>query len=126
MKVEVLGHEQNVRRVLWAEDVSDEIEFFYYTRQIFAAKSSQTCAKFAVQNVKRYNKYDFSQAAEVVCDSVSVVDFLKSFASVDKAIEKKLVEMMKRGGLKVLLILGSLRDNLFLSFVVFRMIFRPS
>ena len=53
-----------------------------------------------MQKVATDNKDDFPQAAKAVFDSFNVDDFLKSFASVDKAIEvmTKLVEMMKRVG----------------------------
>ena len=87
MQVEVPVHEQNFLRILWREGISDEIEIFQYTRHIFGAKSSPTCANFAVQKVASVNKDDFPQAAEPVFDSFYVDNFLKSFASAGKAIE---------------------------------------
>ena len=106
MQVEVPLHEQNFLRFLWREGVSDEIEVFQYTRHIFGAKSWPTCANFAVQQVASDNKDDFPhfpQAAEAVFNSFNVDDFVKSFESVNKAIEvmTQLVEMMKRDGLNL-------------------------
>ena len=103
MQVEVPVHEQNFLRFLWREGVSDEIEVFQYTRHIFGAKSWPTCANFAVQQVASDNKDDFPQAAEAVFDSFYVDDFVKSFESVNKAIEvmTQEVEMMKRNGLNL-------------------------
>ena len=66
MQTEVPVHEQNFLRFLCRERASDKIEVFQYTRHIFGAKSSPTCAHFAVQKVATDNKDDFPQAAEAV------------------------------------------------------------
>ena len=87
MQVEVPVHDLNFPRFLWREGVFDEIESFQFTRHIFGAKSLPTCANFAVQKIASDNKDDFHRAAEAVFDSFYVDEFLKSFASVDKAIE---------------------------------------
>ena len=75
MQIEVPVHEQNFLRFLCRERASDKIEVFQYTRHIFGAKSSPTCANFAVQKVATDNKDDFPQAAEAVFDSLYVDDF---------------------------------------------------
>ena len=53
MQVEVPEHEQRFLRFLWREGPSSEIETFQYTRHIFGAKSSPTCANFVVQQTAR-------------------------------------------------------------------------
>ena len=91
MQVEVPVHEQTLKK------------FCGGRVSLMKLKFSLTCANFAVQKVASVNKDDFPQAAEAVFDSFYVDDFLKSFASVDEAIEvmTQLIEMMKRGGFKL-------------------------
>ena len=100
MQVEVPENEQKFLRFLWREDVSQEIEVFQYLRHIFGATSSPTCANFIVQKVAHDNKVDFPLASESVLNSFYVDDFLKSFQTVEEAINTmtQLVLMLKRGG----------------------------
>ena len=100
MQVEVPQNEQKFLRFLWRADVSQEIEVFQYLRHIFGATSSSTCANFTVQKVAHDDKVDFSLASQSVLNSFYVDDFLKSYPTVEEAINTmtQLVLMLKRGG----------------------------
>ena len=88
---------------MWKEDVSQEIEVFQYLRNIFGATSSPTSANFSVQKVTHHNKVDYPLASESVLNSFYVDDFLKSFPTVEVAINTmtQFVHMLKRSGFKL-------------------------
>ena len=100
MQVEVPEHEQRFLRFLWREGPSSEIETFQYTRHIFGAKSSPTCANFVVQQTARDNVKSFPVASKAVFTSFYVDDFLQSVPCESDAVvlASQLVNMLTKGG----------------------------
>ena len=100
MQVEVPEHEQRFLRFLWREGPSSEIETFQYTRHIFGAKSSPTCANFVVQQTARDNVKSFPVASKAVFTSFYVDDFLHSVPRESDAVvlASQLMNMLTKGG----------------------------
>ena len=85
---------------MWREGPSSEIETFQYTRHIFGAKSSPTCANFVVQQTARDNVKSFPVASKAVFTSFYVDDFLQSVPYESDAVllASQLVKMLAKGG----------------------------
>ena len=75
-----------------------EYETFQYTRHIFGAKSSPTCAKFVFQLTARVKS--FPVASKAVFTSFCVDDFLQSVPCESDAVllASQLVKMLAKGG----------------------------
>ena len=74
-----------------------------YTRHIFGAKDSPTCANYALQRTALDNEKAYPVAAKAVLEKFYMDDYLDSFACPDKALSasQELVEMLKLGGFKL-------------------------
>ena len=103
LQVGVLPAEQSVLRFLWREDPSMNIEVYQYTRHIFGAKDSPTCANYALLRTARDNNSDFPEAAPAVCQKYYMDDYLDSMESpiIVKKISRDLIELLNRGGFKL-------------------------
>ena len=101
MQVEVPEHEQRFLKFLWREGPSSET--YQYTRHIFGAKSSPTCANFVVQQTARHNVKSFPVASKAVFTSFHVDGFLQSVPCESDAvlIASQLVKMLAEGGFKL-------------------------
>ena len=76
---------------------------YQYTRHIFGAKDSPTCANFALQKTARDNITKYPDAAQAVFDKFYMDDYLDSVDSKEQAIlrSRQLVEMLQLGGFKL-------------------------
>ena len=90
-------------RFLWREDPSSEVMVYQYSRQIFGAKDSPTCANFALQKTAKDNIRRFPDAAQAVLDKFYMDDYLNSLETPHEALSraKNLVELLKLGGFKL-------------------------
>ena len=77
LQVGVDKSDQRLLRFLWRADPQDAIGVFQYTRHIFGAKSSPTCAKFALQQCAK-DKSDQSVVAKVIMENFYMEDLLVS------------------------------------------------
>ena len=103
LQVGVLPAEQSVLRFLWREDPSRNIEVYQYTRHIFGAKDSPTCANYALLRTARDNNSDVPEAAQAVSQKFYMDDYLDSMES-PIIVQKKsrdLIELLNRGGFKL-------------------------
>ena len=50
-------------RFLWRDEPSDTVGIYEYTRHVFGAKNSLTCASYGFQQGGRDNKVEFSEAS---------------------------------------------------------------
>ena len=100
LQVGVPPEDQRALRFLWREDPSEDVMVYQYTRHIFGAKSSPTCANYAVQRTARDNEAEFSKAAETVLKDFYMDDLLKSVKTQLEAVNlcKDLMKMLARGG----------------------------
>ena len=95
--------DQPCLRFLWREDPSSEVMVYQYSRHIFGAKDSPTCANFALQKTAKDNIRKFPDAAQAVLDKFYMDDYLDSLETPHEALSraKKLVELLKLGGFKL-------------------------
>ena len=73
---------------------------YEYGKHIFGAKSSPTCANYALQQVARDNAQESPQIAKLIMRNFYMDDFVKSVPSAEQAIEiyNMLRAMLARGG----------------------------
>ena len=103
LQVGVLPAEQSVLHFLWREDSSKNLEVYQYTRHIFGAKDSPTCANYALLHTARDKNSDFPEAAHAVCQKFYMDDYLDSMESpiIVQKISRDLIELLNRGGFKL-------------------------
>ena len=103
LQVGVPELDQRSLSFLWREDPNKKVEVLQYTRHIFGAKDSPTCANYALQRTALDNEKAYPVAAKAVLEKFYMDDYLDSFARPDKALSasQELVEMLKLGGFKL-------------------------
>ena len=103
LQVAVLPAEQSVLRFLWREDLSMNIALYQYTRHIFRAKDSPTCANHALLRTAKDNNSDFLEAALAVCQKFFMDDYLDSMESpmIVQKISRDLIELRNRESFKL-------------------------
>ena len=71
-----------------------------YTRHIFGARDSPTCANFALQKTASDNQAEYPEAASAVVQKLYMDDYLDSFQNRDDALKLKrdLISLLKLGG----------------------------
>ena len=74
-----------------------------YTRHIFGAKDSPTCANYALQQTGRDNENDFPDAARAITENFYMDDYLGCTASIEETVNrcKELITVLKKGGFKL-------------------------
>ena len=96
------------------ERSSKNVEVYQYTRHIFGAKDSITCANFALQKTARDNITRYPDAAQAVFDIFYLDDYFDSVDSKEQAIlrSRQLVEMLQLGGFKLTKFVSNVSDLL--------------
>ena len=74
-----------------------------YTRHIFGAKDSPTCANYALQRTARDNVSQYTEAAKAVLENFYMDDYLDSVESPERALKrsKELVHLLHLDGFKL-------------------------
>ena len=100
LKLGVLARDQISLRFLWREEATSDVVVHQYTRLIFGAWDSPTCANFALRKTATDNKFLYSEAASVVNERFYMDNYLDSFENVTHAIKisRDLVSLLKLGG----------------------------
>ena len=82
---------------------------YQYTRHIFGAKDSPTCANYALQRTARDNAKFYPEAAKAVFDNFYMDNYLESVKSPEKVINrsKDLVHLLPLGGFKLTKFVGN-------------------
>ena len=103
LQVGVLPSDQPSLRFLWREDPTTNVVVYQYTRHIFGAKDSPTCANYALQRTARDNAKFYTEDAKAVLENFYMDDYLDSVESPEKAINrsKELVHLLHLGGFKL-------------------------
>ena len=103
LQVGVPEKDQTSLRFLWREDPTQKVGVHQYTRHIFGAKDSPTCANYALRRTADENCKEFPRSAGSVWNNLYMDDYLESFATSEDATERcqDLVTLMKRGGFKL-------------------------
>ena len=74
LQVGVLPSDQPAPRFLWREDPSKTVEVYQYTRHIFGAKESPTCASYALQRTARdHEKSIQTQQGQFMRNSIWII-----------------------------------------------------
>ena len=76
------------------------IEVYEYTRHVFGAKSSPTCANYALHQVAKDNAVNNESVVRTVQRNFYMEDFLKSVRTPQEAIEiyQKVRDILIKGG----------------------------
>ena len=103
LQVGVLPSDQPSLRFLWREDPTTKVVVYQYTRHIFGAKDSPTCANYALQRTARDNAKFYPKAVKTVHENFYMDDYLDSVESPEIAINrsKELVHLLHLGGFKL-------------------------
>ena len=104
LQVGVLPSDQPSLRFQWREDpTTSAVVVYQYTRHIFGAKDSPTCANYALQRTARDNAKFYPEAAKAVLENFYMDDYLDSVEYPEKAINrsKELVHLLHLGGFKL-------------------------
>ena len=103
LQVGVLDCDQPSLHFLWREDPTTNVVVYQYTRNIFGAKDSPTCAKYALQLTARDNVSQYPEAAKAVLENFYLDDYLDSVESSERALKrsKELVHLLHLGGFKL-------------------------
>ena len=103
LQLGVPNKDQTSLRFLWREDPTQKVVVHQYTRHIFGAKDSPSCANYALQRTADVNCKEFRRAAGSVWNNFYMDDYLESFATSEEATERcqDLVTLLKRGGFKL-------------------------
>ena len=100
LQVGVLARDQISLRFLWWEDTTSDVVVHQYTRHIFGARDSPTCANFALPKTATDKMSTYPEAASVVNEKLYKDDYLDLFENVTHAIKnsRDLVSLLKLGG----------------------------
>ena len=103
LQVGVPDCDQPSLRFLWREDPTTNVVVYQYTRQIFGAKDSPTCANYALQRMARDNVSQYPEATKAVLEIFYMDDYLDSVESPERAPKrsKELVHLLHLGGFKL-------------------------
>ena len=102
LQVEVRREDRRFLRFLWFDE-QNRIVTYQYNRHIFGAKSSPTCANFALQRCATENAAGHERASHIACHNFYMDDLLVSLSNQDDAIAVKneLTELLAKGGFKL-------------------------
>ena len=100
LQVAVPKEESNCLRFLWRDKPSGRFRICEYTRHVFGAKSSPTCANYGSQQSGRDNEVEFPEASFTIDRNFYMDDLVKSVNTPQQAIEcyGQSVETLKRSG----------------------------
>ena len=112
LQVEVLPCDQPSLRFLWREDPTSNVVVHQYTRHIFGAKDSPTCANYALERTARDNAKEYPEAAKAVPENFYMDNYLDSVESPERALIrlKELVHLFHLGGFKLTKFVSNVPD----------------
>ena len=103
LQVGVLPSDRPSLRFLWREEPTTNVVVYQYTRHIFRAKESPTCANYALQRTTRDNAKFYPEAAKAVRENFYMDNHLDPVQSPEKATNRseELVHLLHIGGFKL-------------------------
>ena len=104
LQVKLPPQECQVLRLLQRSKPEDNIGVYEFTRHVFGARNSQTCANDPHLQAGIHNKESHTIAAKVIKRNFYMYDFAKSVATVEQAVQvyKDVGNTLKLGGLNLL------------------------
>ena len=102
LQVEVRQEDRKFLRFLWFDE-NDKIVTYQYNRHIFGAKSSPTCANFALQRCATDNASGLERASHIACHNFYMDELLVSLSKQEEAtsLKAELTELLAKGGFKL-------------------------
>ena len=112
LQVGVSEEDQHSLRFLWREDPTSSVVVHQYTRHIFGARDSPTCANFALQKTASDNQAEYPEAALAVVHKFYMDDYLDSFQNRDDALNlgRDLASLLKLGGFHLTKLVSKMPD----------------
>ena len=103
LQIGVPSADSRCLRFLWRDKSKQRIEVYEYTRHVFGAKSSPTCANYALHQVAKDNANNDENLVRTVQRNFYVDDFLKSVKTPQEATQfyQKLRDVLSKGGFKL-------------------------
>ena len=74
-------------RFLWRPRTNEPVQIYEYQRNVFGAKSSPTCANYALKRVGLDNEKEYPIAAKAIQNNFYMDEFIKSVETPEEAIE---------------------------------------
>ena len=87
LQVQVPEQDRNCLEFLWRSRTNEPVQIYEYQRHVFGAKSSPTCANYALKRVGLYNEKEYTIAAKAIQTNFYMDDFIKSVETPEEAIE---------------------------------------
>ena len=87
LQVQVPEQDRSCLRFLWRQRTNEPVQIYEYQRHVFGAKSSPTCANYALKRVGLDNEEMYPIAAKAIQNNFYMDDFIKSVENPEEAIE---------------------------------------
>ena len=100
LQVQVPKRDKSCLRFLWRPTMNEPVQIYEYQRHVFRAKSSPTCANYALKRVAINNDDEFTIPANTIQNNFYMDDFNKSVETSEEAIEvfKQLQPLLSEHG----------------------------
>ena len=87
LQVQVPEQDRSCLRFLWRPRTNEPVQIYEYQRHVFGAKSSPTCANYALKRVGLDNEKEYPISAKAIQNNFYMDDFIKSVETPEEAIE---------------------------------------
>ena len=87
LQVQVPKQDSGCLRFLWSPRTYEPVQIYENQRHVFGAKSSPTCANYALKREGLDNEERYPIAAKAKQNNFYMDDFIKSVETLEKAIE---------------------------------------
>ena len=87
LQVQVPEQDRSCLRFLWRPRTNEPVQIYEYQRHVFGAKSSPSCANYALKRVGLDNEKEYPIAAKAIQNNFYMDDFIKSVQTPEEAIE---------------------------------------
>ena len=103
LQVQVPERDKSCLRFLWRPTMNEPVQIYEYQRHVFGAKSSPTCANYALKRVAIDNEDEFPIAAKTIQNNFYMDDFIKSVETPEEAIKvfKQLQPLLSKHGFEL-------------------------
>ena len=87
LQVQVPEQDRSCLRFLWRPRTNESVQIYEYHRHVFGAKSSPTCANYALKRVGLDNEKEYPIAAKAIQNYCYMDNFIKSVEIPEEIIE---------------------------------------
>ena len=85
LQVQIPEQDRSCLKFLWRPRANEPVQIYDYQRHVFEAKSSPTCANYALKRVAINNEDEFSISAKTVKNNFYMNDFIKSVKTLEES-----------------------------------------